>query len=81
MAKIENFLTSRTSSIIHDALGHYTDHRAFTRVYIANDGDSYIILVSTILSLGKDGILELVRVLHVSYFSSLILVKYTNISW
>ena len=53
MAEIENFLSSRTTSIIHHALGHDTDHSALARVYVSNDSNTHVIVVALLLSLLK----------------------------
>ena len=85
VAKVENLLTSRASSIISDTLGHHTDHCAFTRVYVANDGNTDIIRVTAInmaiLNLIEHGILELRGGLDISDFRRLNFIENSNICW
>lgn len=46
MAEVEDLLSRRASTIVHDAFGEHADKSRLTRVDVANDGHSDVVLVA-----------------------------------
>lgn len=81
VTEVENFLSRATSSVIHDAFSHHTDHRTLTRVYIANDCNSHVILVPVGCCSGENCILKLVTFFDVPNVLGLFFAKDSDIGW
>ena len=81
MIEIEHLLSCRASTIIHYAFSQYTNHSAFSRVYVSDYRNPYIIRVSIKLCLIVLEILKFSRVLYLSELFCLVFGEDSYIRW